>query len=210
MPKLREEVVKQWLEGRSFKLPFVDIPILPSDISILGGLSICVATMFFLFFGRREHFAISHLLRDASESGDDKAKESVLHAVLSGLVFVTFTTQNEPHNSLKDVPDRPVVGGNLRWQSFLMIMFPAIALLLSIAADVYSYFGIDSPFRGYPPVQDWRENGTGFVFRKLLSLVFVAWAGHQCYSVVRFQRATGRLVAEFVKGCGGGTKTKQQ
>lgn len=34
---LRKQVIQQWIESRSLRIPFVDVPILPSDISIVGG-----------------------------------------------------------------------------------------------------------------------------------------------------------------------------
>lgn len=201
VPHLRKEVVNQWLDSRSFKLPFVDIPILPSDIAILGGLSICVSTVFFMFYARREHFAISHLLHDAKRAADNRVKEAVLHSVLSGFVFVTFTSRTEPHEVLDDVPNMPEAKSGLRWPSYCLILFPALAVLLSMAADIYSYVCIDSPFRGYPPVKDWKTNGVSFVVRNLISLGFLAWATHHCYTVVRFQRATGALVAQYIEAC---------
>lgn len=199
VPHLREKVIDQWISGRSFKIPFADIPILPSDIAILGGLALWISTVFFLFYSRREHFAVCHLLRDASRTQSQETREAVLHSVLSGFVFLAITSRTAPYTSLSEVPDLPETERPyMRWFSMLLISSPPLVLFFSIAMDLYSYFLIDSPFRGYPPWKEWQTNVGSLITRNLISLIFAIMTAFYCFAAFRFQTATNKVVKEYV------------
>lgn len=202
--RMREGVTEQWLDGRSFRMPFVDIPILPSDIGTLGGTAILIGTVFLLYYSRREHSNIYYLIKDiANEEHDISKRLPVFHLVSSGFVLITLSQPKCPFCRLKWIgkdncaSHKPRVG--VEWGASLSILFPAIILFSAVAIDIFSYFYIKSPFRGMTPYEDLDNKITPqFVIDNSIAFALACLALAVLLKVRHYQLLTVSIMNDFI------------
>lgn len=203
---LRTKVAEQWLEGRSFKIPFVDIPILPSDVGVVGGLGVTCCVWFLLYYSRREHLLVCLLLKDAAETADQSLMRSILHSVLPGFLFVPFKLPDAPYQDIDELPELKNLTDSQEkyyagsWR-YWVICFGPLTLLVCTAIGIRTYFQT-SPFRGEAPVMDWEQNWLQFLGQTGAGLLFAAVAWRCCHRVLAYHKATATVTSDFIARLG--------
>jgi hypothetical protein len=159
------------------------------------------------FCVRRENRTVANLFYDMQSVSDPLLTEFVQHAVAESMLFLSVHDDDEPLQSLKDVPRS---GGKrsvlLRKSLAVLFYLPAITVWFVLALDVGSLFVINAAFRDphaplFSGLMDGSMGLTGSEVAKLTAMTvaevtLALMIFFVCQRIMAFEHATTQLIRE--------------
>jgi hypothetical protein len=146
----QKQLLSEWVKSRSISIAPLGIHIGISDGAPLASFSLLITTVWFFYTVRRSNHVIGALLIDSKD--EDKITQAMIyHGVVSNLVFLDLTGDDEPISQLSDSQARenhdiPAVRGMIRFLAYL----PALTIFFVVTMDILSIVTLKSPFRDPP------------------------------------------------------------
>lgn len=160
----QKELIATWIRSRTISLPLVGVSVGVSDVAILGSVSLLVASIWFWLSAKQENRVIGTLLIEHLERSP-ATRRFVFDGITSYMVFTQVKRAEHPIRSLRDNLVAPQVSIPLVFRT--LILLPAIACGFQIFSDIYSVFGMSSPFRDFKQGEDktYVNDGSGNLIR---------------------------------------------
>jgi hypothetical protein len=207
--QIQQQVVSEWIKNQIVSVGLLGIRISVADFSVLGSLSLLIASLWLFFSLRTENLCIGNLLTHAFKFSNWDDRYYVYQGIANYVVFSDSGRGDKPIQTFRKVepPDtfkvrfvRPAV-------RFLIYLSP-ITILVIVAADIYvfcrglSYFVPSQvPLWKVLDKSDMFWLLTGDVF----ALVLAFGAFYICAQVLKFADANSQLLLEFrnhlIKSC---------
>ena len=212
--QVQQQVVSEWVKNQIVSVGLLGIRISVADFSVLGSLSLMIASLWLFFSLRTENLSVGNLLTHAYNFHDWDEQYFVYQGIVNFVVFSDPGRGDHPIRSFKvieppDTFNMPLVRRAVR---FLIYLSP-ITILIIVAADLYIFFRGPSYFvPSHVPL--WKVLDTSEMFWLLggdvFALVLAFSAFYICRQILRFADANSYLLHEFrnhlIKTCG---STKQ-
>lgn len=199
---LQKELLSEWVKSRIISIAIFGIRVGVSDAAPLSSISLFVTSVWFFYSLRRSNHVIGSLLID-SQNEDGTTKRMIYHGIVSSMVFLDITGNDEPIRKLDDRPDNPpfkipYIRGAVKLLAFL----PAITIFFTVIMDILSIFYFRSPFRNlsdHPLIEDiglheWIWISVFEVSALLLGLT-------SCFLIFRslaFEQGTAQIMSQYL------------
>jgi hypothetical protein len=198
---VQQEIVSEWVKNQVISVGLLGIRISVGDFSVLGSLSLLIASIWFFFSIRAENLSIGNLLKHAYKFPDWDDRYLVYQGIVNHVVFLAMGRGDRP---ISDFRTEDIEGGSsvplMRGLVKLLILLPAITIFLVVAADLWTLFRSPSPFRpsSVPlwKVLDssdvwWLLGTDGFALLLFLATVVIS------VKILKFAGASGELLGGF-------------
>jgi len=195
--KVQQTITQQWLKSTRITNSLLGIDVGVDDIPIVGSFSLYILAVWFFYSIRRENHLIARLLIDSKTGEDKKFTPEIFHGVCSYLVFTTLTKDDEPIDNV-DPKTKLSLIFYLRPTFVALIYLPAITIAFMIIADIVTLYFLSirtpniSMLENMSPPQ-WVH----FAIRNGIALVAGTTIYHLCTQILRFERATGKILREY-------------
>lgn len=198
---VQKEIVSEWVKNQVISVGLLGIRISVADFSVLGSLSLFIASIWLFFSVRTENLSIGNLLKHAYQFPEWNDRYLVYQGIVNHVVFLALGRGDQP---ITDFTTNDSEGGSnvplMRSLVKLLILLPAITIFLVVVADVWTLFRSPSPFRpssvplwGILDRADvlWLLGTDGFALVLFLATVVIG------VRILRFASASGRLLDGF-------------
>ena len=193
--------MEEWIKNQTLTVGVLGVRVSVDDLPLMGGLGICIISVWFFYSVRREHRAIGTLLRDTYREIDKNVQLAYLtyQGIVHQLIFIDFGRGVKPIKSFKveeedGAHDAPIFRGLLKALFYLPIFSLAFLLVMDIVSlcVMEGVFSPSSKPRGFKAIYDPLDI-VQYAFSVLLTGIVVVL----CIRIVGFNNATNNLLSKF-------------
>lgn len=201
------ELIKAWVNTLWVSIAPLGIRIGIGDAAVIGSIGLYIIAVWMFFCVRRENRAVANLFFDMRRVQDAELQELVYHAVTENMLFLSVQNDDEPLDSVDDVPRAPKKKAVLLRGSLKVLFYlPAVAVFLLLFLDIGSLFLFRAVFRTPhgPLLEGWlggAQSLSGGTALLLIGMTFIETGIAimtlvVCRRIMAFEAATTRLIRE--------------
>src|SRR5207302_6678065 len=127
--RVQQEIVSEWVKNQVISVGLLGIRISVEDFSVLGSLSLLIASVWFFFSIRTENLSIGNLLTHAYQFAEWDDRYLVYQGIVNHVVFLAFGRGDQP---IRDFTTNESEGGSkvplMRGLIRTLILLPAITI----------------------------------------------------------------------------------